>query len=140
MVVTLWVFGMLGSNEEKIINIGRLTVWLVKTALFFVTTFHVWTPLAIVFPSQNPITQTPNMPSSPAFTSELVPTTSSTTGVETPSILNASFDVLLARKERQLQKKRTGRRLWQDLIVFVGIFPVGALGTVWTVARLVGVL
>lgn len=49
-----------------------------------------------------------------------------------------SLDAVLARKERQLQKRRLGRRLWQDLIVYVGILPVGCLTIFWTLGRFVG--
>jgi hypothetical protein len=85
------------------------------------------------------------MPSVSDFT-ELVHTPTGPSGGSTSQPVQAHgpsdpfFDVLLARKERQLQKKRTGRRLWQDLIVFVGIFPVGGLAAVWTSARLLGIL
>lgn len=48
------------------------------------------------------------------------------------------MDVLLARKERQLQKRRLERRLWQDLIVYIGILPVGSMGLLWTFGALVG--
>uniref|UniRef100_V5GM15 Amino acid transporter transmembrane domain-containing protein n=2 Tax=Kalmanozyma brasiliensis (strain GHG001) TaxID=1365824 RepID=V5GM15_KALBG len=33
--------------------------------------------------------------------------------------------ILLARKERQLQKKTRGRRIWQDIVVFAGVLPFG---------------
>lgn len=33
--------------------------------------------------------------------------------------------VLLARKERQLQRRTRGRRLWQDVLVLVGVLPFG---------------
>ena len=39
------------------------------------------------------------------------------------SLNDPMTDILLARKERQLQKRRVGRRLWQDLLVYIGILP-----------------
>jgi hypothetical protein len=47
-------------------------------------------------------------------------------------------DILLARKERQLQKRRLGRRLWQDLIVYIGILPVGCITIAWSLGKLLG--
>lgn len=94
------------------------------TALFFIITFHVRSPLAIIFPSHAP---PPPDPSALAGGHQ-----------RTPSLTNPAADVLLARKERQLQKRRQGRRLWQDLIVYVGILPVGIVTLFWSVGSLVG--
>ncbi|CAO1614329.1 unnamed protein product [Jaminaea pallidilutea] len=35
--------------------------------------------------------------------------------------------ILLARKERQLQKRTKGRRLWQDILVLAAVLPFGML-------------
>lgn len=51
-----------------------------------------------------------------------------------------SIDVLLARKERQLQKRRTGRRMWQDLIVFLGILPMGIFTVFWCLGVAIGLI
>lgn len=101
----------------KFTNLTQLT-----PALFFIITFHVRSPLAIVFPSKHPPTE-----------AEVNRSTHSRAN----STNDPSMDILLARKERQLQKRRTGRRLWQDLIVYVGILPVGGLGMLWTFGNLV---
>jgi hypothetical protein len=93
-----------------------------RSALFFIITFHVRSPLAIVFPSKHPPTE-----------ADVTRGHSRTNSTNDPSM-----DVLLVRKERQLQKRRTGRRLWQDLIVYVGILPVGGLGMLLTLGALVG--
>ena len=95
-------------------------------AIFFIITFHVRSPLSIVFPSKNP------PPAPPAD----VPTPSRHS--RTDSMTDPTQDVLLARKERQLQKRRLGRRLWQDLIVYIGILPVGCITIAWSLGKLVG--
>lgn len=51
-----------------------------------------------------------------------------------------SMDILLARKERQLQKRRTGRRMWQDLIVFLGILPISMFTVFWCIGVAVGLI
>jgi hypothetical protein len=55
------------------------------------------------------------------------------------SLNDPSVDQLLVRKERQLQKRRLGRRLWQDLIVYIGILPVGCVTIAWSLGNLVGI-
>ena len=94
-------------------------------AAFFIITFHVRSPLSIVFPSKNP----------PA---ELPPPTARSSHSRNDSMTDPTQDILLARKERQLQKRRLGRRLWQDLIVYIGILPVGCITIAWSLGRLVG--
>ena len=97
--------------------------------MFFIITFHVRSPLSIVFPSRNPPPEpAANQPSR----------SSSRSHSRHDSLSDPSADVLLARKERQLQKRRLGRRLWQDLIVYVGILPVGCVTTVWSIGNLLG--
>lgn len=54
------------------------------------------------------------------------------------SMTDPTQDLLLARKERQLQKRRLGRRLWQDLIVYIGILPVGCITIAWSLGKLLG--
>ncbi|KAK4688254.1 hypothetical protein P7C73_g1853, partial [Tremellales sp. Uapishka_1] len=98
---------------------SRLTDTL--AALFFIITFHLRSPLAIVFPSA------------------AAPPPPTNGHNRTNSLQDPSTDVLLARKERQLQKRRLGRRLWQDLIVYVGILPVGSVTILWSLGRLIGV-
>lgn len=102
-------------------------------ALFFIITFHVRSPLAIVFPSKNApppdIVETLEQPRS---------SSRRTSHSRADSLADPSVDVLLARKERQLQKRRLERRLWQDLIVYIGILPVGSMGLLWTFGALVG--
>jgi hypothetical protein len=93
-------------------------------ALFFIITFHVRSPLAIVLATK---------PTEPA------PSRRTLGHGRSDSLTDPSTDALLARKEQQLQKRRTGRRLWQDLIVYVGIMPVGSLSIVWTFGKLIGV-
>jgi hypothetical protein len=97
-------------------------------ALFFIITFHVRSPLSIVFPSKNP-------PEAPSESSSRPSKPSHARG---DSMSDPSLDAVLARKERQLQKRRLGRRLWQDLIVYVGILPVGSVTMVWTLGRFLG--
>jgi len=48
------------------------------------------------------------------------------------------MDALLAKKERQLQKRRTGRRIWQDGVIFFGVLPTGLVVTAWSFGRLFG--
>lgn len=58
-----------------------------------------------------------------------------------PEIMqDPSTDLLLARKEKQLQKRRSGRRMWQDLIVFLGILPMGVFTVIWCVGVTVGLI
>jgi len=103
-------------------------------ALFFIVTFHVRSPLAIVFPStaSKDDVDGEQAPPAPARTLRVSQNPAD-------SLTDPSTDVLLARKERQLQKRRLGRRLWQDLIVYVGILPVGCVTLAWTLGALVGI-
>ena len=88
-------------------------------ALFFIVTFHVRSPLAIVVPADDAARSVGHS--------------------RVNSLTDPSTDALLARKERQLQKRRLGRRLWQDLIVYVGILPVGFVTLGWSLGALVGI-
>ena len=106
---------------------------LTLAAVFFIITFHVRSPLAIIFPSHAP-------PPASADEESLLPRSRSSNGhIRTTSLTDPSADILLARKERQLQKRRLGRRLWQDLIVYVGILPIGCVSLAWTVVSFLGV-
>ncbi|KAK8844637.1 hypothetical protein IAR55_006484 [Kwoniella newhampshirensis] len=98
-------------------------------ALFFIVTFHVRSPLSIIFPSRQAL---PDPDANPAP----VPRRGHS---RNDSLNDPSTDILLARKERQLQKRRLGRRLWQDLIVYVGILPAGLISIAWTLGRLIGI-
>ncbi|WRT63511.1 uncharacterized protein IL334_000416 [Kwoniella shivajii] len=134
VVVSLACIG--GWLAEKIELLGVLAVlaigWFLPS-LFFIITFHVRSPLSIIFPSRA------SVPSSNTNTNANSSTPSRRNGHNrTDSLNDPNTDVLLARKERQLQKRRLGRRLWQDLIVYVGILPVGSLSIVWTLGRLLG--
>jgi len=102
--------------------------------LFFIITFHVRSPLAIVFPSTASNSDANGDQPPPAPASSLRQARSHADSLNDPST-----DALLARKERQLQKRRLGRRLWQDLIVYVGILPVGCVTLAWTLGALVGI-
>ena len=112
--------GWVADQLEIIGGICILAIgWLVP-AILFVKNFYISSPLAIVFPSSSLGAQA---------------------SVATRNIdeRSSSVDILLARKERELQKRRTGRRLWQDLIVFIGILPIGLFTIVWLVLLFLGV-
>jgi len=47
-------------------------------------------------------------------------------------------DELLQRKERNLQRRRLGRRLVWDVVSWVSVLPFGVGGSVWAVGRLLG--
>ncbi|KAJ9105157.1 hypothetical protein QFC19_003616 [Naganishia cerealis] len=65
----------------------------------------------------------------------------STMGLGVQDVMeDPSTDMLLARKERQLQKRRSGRRMWQDLIVFLGILPMGIFTVLWCVGVTIGLI
>jgi hypothetical protein len=116
------------------------------TAILFIKTFHLANPLSIVFPSEkNPYHVVPD--SSLAMLDVNGPedtplqdrnTTNSMGGSDI--MQDPSTDLLLARKERQLQKRRSGRRMWQDLIVFLGILPMGMFTVLWCVGLTVGLV
>ncbi|OCF33187.1 hypothetical protein I316_05232 [Kwoniella heveanensis BCC8398] len=143
MWTVMVAFACLGGwVAEKVELLGVLAILAVAwflPSLFFIITFHVRSPLSIIFPSSS---------RQPTVTAELAPATPSSQlsrrGMSmghsrTDSLNDPTTDVLLARKERQLQKRRLGRRLWQDLIVYVGILPVGSVSIAWTFGRLLGV-
>lgn len=90
-------------------------------AIYFVKLFHISSPLAIVFPS-----------------SQSAPGSAVSQPLGTHG--SHSADVLLARKEQELQKKRLTRRLWQDLIVLVGILPFGGFAVLWSAMMFCGAL
>jgi hypothetical protein len=99
------------------------------SAVFFIITFHVRSPLSIVFPTRNP----------PSVVEGSVNGHASRSHNRSDSLADPSADILLARKERQLQKRRLGRRLWQDLIVYIGILPVGCVCVAWSLGSLLGI-
>ncbi|WVO17885.1 hypothetical protein L204_105583 [Cryptococcus depauperatus] len=126
-----------GWVVDKIELIGVLSVlavgWFLPS-LFFIITFHVRSPISIIFPSNQP-SNTSSLPYS-ATSHSLA--RHGQGHLRENSLEDPSADVLLAKKERQLQKRRLGRRLWQDMVVYVGILPVGCVTLVWTSGRLVG--
>ncbi|WWC85660.1 uncharacterized protein L201_000526 [Kwoniella dendrophila CBS 6074] len=145
--VVVGVASIGGWIAEKIELLGVLAVlavgWFLPS-LFFIITFHVRSPLSIIFPSRNPnnnvIAEEPNQTPPPPSSSS-----SRRSGMiggghnRTNSLNDPTTDILLARKEKQLQKKRLGRRLWQDLIVYIGILPTGSICLFWTFGRCLGI-
>lgn len=120
----------LRSRSDGFYHVGQGDIVLAHlAAVFFIITFHVRSPLSIVFPSRNP-------PPLDATAQSSAPPSRSHS--RTDSLTDPSVDVLLARKERQLQKRRLGRRLWQDLIVYVGILPVGVITMAWSTGSFFG--
>jgi hypothetical protein len=89
--------------------------------------------LSIIFPqgaSQPPPTPAPGSTdvTNAAFPSALPET-----------VAQLSTDTLLARKERQLQRRQSTKRIWQDLVFFFAGVPLSVLVTGWTAGRMVGV-
>ncbi|KAG8961004.1 hypothetical protein FRC03_005889 [Tulasnella sp. 419] len=52
---------------------------------------------------------------------------------------SASTDDLLVRKERSLQKRRFGRRIWWDITVWALLAPIGLIGWTWWAGRVISV-
>jgi hypothetical protein len=126
--MAMWSFILLvgcigGTFADKLETIGAICVlsvgWLVP-AILFVKNFYLSSPLAIVFPATAAAAQRDE-------------------AYEPVNSRSVDVDVLLARKEKELQRRRTGRRLWQDLIVFVGVLPIGLYTVVWLLLLLLGV-
>ncbi|KAL7420299.1 hypothetical protein Q5752_005268 [Cryptotrichosporon argae] len=131
--------GFVADKVETIGIIATLAVGWLLPAVFFIITFHVRSPLSIIFPS-NQANSPHQSSSSPAFPPLMAPRTLiRPTHSRVNSLQDPSVDALLARKERQLQRRRLERRLWQDLIVWVGILPVGVVTIAWSVGSLLGV-
>ncbi|WVW81640.1 hypothetical protein I302_103635 [Kwoniella bestiolae CBS 10118] len=140
--VVVLVASISGWVAEKIELLGVLSVlavgWFLPS-LFFIITFHVRSPLSIIFPSRN--APNPNEPQNQE-SSRRVPSTMNGYGHghnRTNSLNDPSTDILLARKEKQLQKRRLGRRLWQDLLVYIGILPTGVICLIWTFGSFLGI-
>lgn len=51
---------------------------------------------------------------------------------------DATTDELLRRKEKALQRRRSGRRILWDIGVWVLLIPVGGGGLVWVCGHLIG--
>jgi hypothetical protein len=101
-------------------------------SLLFILLFHLRRPLSIIFPpTPNPASDPPPPPSTPM----MPPSTPRFTPTATLNVNANANDTLLAMKERELQRRRTGRRLWQDGVVFFGSLPVGLTVVVWTLGR-----
>ncbi|EIW73157.1 hypothetical protein TREMEDRAFT_42213 [Tremella mesenterica DSM 1558] len=143
--VTLWFLTVLITSiggwlaaKVELLGVGMIlsVCWLLPS-VFFIVTFHVRSPLAIVFPS----TQQVGQPTNAGVNGNGVENGNDgqRSHSRTDSLQDPSVDALLARKERQLQKRRLGRRLWQDLIVYVGILPVGCVTLGWTLGSLLGI-
>lgn len=106
----------------------------------FIKTFHVANPLSIVFPAgDNPYQAVPNAAAAIPDAEPVQPGEMGQEGGQ-EVMQDPSMDVLLARKERQLQKRRTGRRMWQDLIVFLGILPMGMFTVFWCIGVAIGLI
>ncbi|WWC57955.1 uncharacterized protein I303_100490 [Kwoniella dejecticola CBS 10117] len=154
--IVIWLVTVLfacisGWVTEKIELLGVLAVlaigWFLPS-LFFIITFHVRSPLSIIFPSRNNSNQAQQSSSSDHQNGTGPPRRNINGNAghghghghdRTNSLNDPSTDALLARKERQLQKRRLGRRLWQDLIVYIGILPTGVVCIVWTLGRFLGI-
>lgn len=39
----------------------------------------------------------------------------------------SAADTLLLRKEREVQRRLSGRRIWQDVLTFGGLLPFGTI-------------
>lgn len=111
------------------------------SAIVFIKTFHLANPLSIVFPAgRNPYQAIPETSAGTPPGDESSPGEMAL-GEDGQDIMqDPSMDVLLARKERQLQKRRTGRRMWQDLIVFLGILPISIFTVFWCAGLAVGLI
>ncbi|KAJ9097655.1 hypothetical protein QFC21_004691 [Naganishia friedmannii] len=138
--------GRLANRLEWLGAACVLSVGWLLPAILFIKTFHLANPLSIVFPSEkNPYQVVSdsglamldvNGPEDTQLQDR--DTTMNLSGPET--MQDPSTDLLLARKERQLQKRRSGRRMWQDLIVFLGILPMGTFTVLWCVGVTVGLV
>ncbi|GMK58416.1 hypothetical protein CspeluHIS016_0504480 [Cutaneotrichosporon spelunceum] len=119
--------GIVAEKIELLGVIATLAVGWLLPSVFFIITFHVRSPLAIIFPRNVP-------PPTP-----IEPVAGPSNGhIRTASLDDPATDELLARKEHQLQKRRLGRRLWQDMVVYLGILPVGCVTIVWSVGSFLG--
>ncbi|WVQ64648.1 uncharacterized protein L199_002815 [Kwoniella botswanensis] len=143
--VVVLVASISGWIAEKIELLGVLSVlavgWFLPS-LFFIITFHVRSPLSIIFPSRNTPTSEHDQTNNPSTPSRRLPSTMNGHGHghnRTNSLNDPSTDILLARKEKQLQKRRLGRRLWQDLLVYIGILPTGVVCLIWTFGSFLGI-
>ena len=148
LVVSIACLGGWVSEKVELLGVAAtIAVCWVLPSIFFIVTFHVRSPLAIVFPHAsrqtegNTATPNPNAngPESPRAGPSAIPSRLRAGHSRGDSLQDPTIDVLLARKEKQLQKRRVGRRLWQDLIVYVGIAPVGCLTLAWTLGSVLGI-
>lgn len=126
-VVAIAALGGVVADKVELLGVmATLAVGWLLPSLFFIITFHVRSPLSIIFPRGAP--PPPEEPLAGPSNGHM----------RTASLDDPATDVLLARKERQLQKRRLGRRLWQDMVVYVGILPVGCVTLVWSVGSFLG--
>lgn len=139
VVLLAGIGGVVADKIELLGVMATLAVGWLLPSVFFIITFHVRSPLSIIFTDRNP-------PPVPQAAAELGPPASAAHSVRSgtghhhaDSLSDPSTDILLARKEKQLQKRRLERRLWQDLIVYVGILPVGCLTIAWTLIHFLGI-
>lgn len=138
VVLFACIGGVVAEKIELMGVMATLAVGWLMPSLFFIITFHVRSPLSIIFPRDAP----PPPIEEETRTLRSASGTSASANVNghmrTASLDDPATDVLLARKERQLQKRRLGRRLWQDMVVYVGILPVGCVTGVWAVGSFLG--
>lgn len=135
VVVALACIGGIVADKVELLGVmATLAVGWLLPSLFFIITFHVRSPLAIIFPRDGPPPPTEDEPLARSLRPAL-----SNGHVRTASLDDPATDVLLARKERQLQKRRLGRRLWQDMVVYLGILPVGCVTLVWSVGSFLSI-
>ncbi len=126
-VVAIAALGGFVADKVELLGVmATLAVGWLLPSLLFIIPFHVRSPLSIIFPRDAP--PPPEEPEAGPSNGHL----------RSASLDDPATDVLLARKERQLQKRRLGRRLWQDMVVYVGILPVGCVTLVWSVGSFLG--
>ncbi|WOO82472.1 uncharacterized protein LOC62_04G005960 [Vanrija pseudolonga] len=144
--VLVVVFACIGGVVADKIQISgvmaTLAVGWLLPSVFFIITFHVRSPLAIIFPNRAAAqAAAAAAAATPAASENPSPARGAPRAghTRTDSLQDPASDVLLARKERQLQKRRLGRRLWQDMVVYVGILPVGCVTIAWSVGSFLGI-
>lgn len=139
VVLFAGIGGVVADKIELVGVMATLAIGWLLPSVFFIVTFHVRSPLSIIFTDRNPPPATAELAQPPVPVSASHSTRSGRAHSHADSLSDPSTDMLLARKEKQLQKRRLERRLWQDLIVYVGILPVGCLTIAWTLVHFLGI-
>ncbi|KAL1408755.1 hypothetical protein Q8F55_005568 [Vanrija albida] len=146
LVVAFACIGGVVADKIQLSGVmATLAVGWLLPSVFFIITFHVRSPLAIIFPNRaaaQAAAAAAAAAATPAPSEHPSPQRGSAPRAghaRTDSLQDPATDVLLARKERQLQKRRLGRRLWQDMVVYVGILPVGCVTIAWSVGSFLGI-